>query len=185
MMTTATATFETIGTELVERAKAGNREAQKAVLDAYGGLVYALCRRLARQPDDAYQDIWARVFTKLDSFDASRPGSLKSWVMTVAHRHLIDRHRRLTTQGHIVPLDGIGSSGPDPEAEASRLQRARRLEEALTELSDDHRRVVVLHHIHGVPLQDIADVEEVAVGTIKSRLHRARAELADRMGGAS
>ena len=66
---------------------------------------------------------------------------------------------------------------PGPERLAQSRQLTARLEAALPLLAEEHRRVVVLHHLHGLPLEEIAAAEGVALGTIKSRLHRARARL--------
>ena len=57
-------------------------------------------------------------------------------------------------------------------------EQRQRLESAIAQLPEDQRRCVVLHHIEGLSLSDIASLEQVAIGTIKSRLHRGRAHLA-------
>ena len=86
----------------------------------------------------------------------------------------------------------MAHSGPAAAADLTlrraadeRIDRRRcqvRLEAALERLPYAHRRVVLLHHLNGVPLADIAAAEGVAVGTIKSRLHRGRARLAELLG---
>src|SRR5690606_22014330 len=61
---------------------------------AHGPAVYALCRRLTPDPDDCYQEIWEKVFRALPRFDPGGAASVRTWILTIAHRHLVDRHRR-------------------------------------------------------------------------------------------
>lgn len=145
---------------------------------AHGPAVYALCRRLTPDPDDCYQEIWEKVFRALPRFDPGGAASVRTWILTIAHRHLVDRHRRRLVRGQVLPLGEHAATGPDASEAAEARQGLRRLERALERLPADQRRIVVLHHVHGLPLEAIAETEGVPVGTVKSRLHRARARLA-------
>lgn len=165
---------------LVQRAQRGDHAAWAQLLTREGPRVYALCRRLDHDPDDAYQAIWEKVVRHLDRFDVRGPQPFVSWLMTVAHRHLVDRHRRRRVRGVVVPFAEPPEGASDPAAPDREVDAARardRLEDAIASLPDAGRRVVVLHHIHGQELSAIAAAEGVAVGTVKSRLHRARARL--------
>lgn len=154
------------------------RPSADEVVTRHGPLVWALCRRLDPRPEDAYQEVWEKLLRNLDRFDPRGPASLKTWLATVTHRHLVDRHRRRTTRGEVVPIEGAPPTPARGERELDRLRGMKRLEAAVAGLPEPHRRVVVLHHVHELPLEEIAAVEGVAVGTVKSRLHRARARLA-------
>jgi RNA polymerase sigma-70 factor (ECF subfamily) len=167
----------------VERAAAGDLRARRALVEGYGPLVYSLCRRLDPSPDDAYQEIWEKAFRALGRFDPGGSARFSTWLTTLAHRHLIDRHRRRRTRGEVLSLEGLASEQPGAEAALSRRQREVQLERALQRLPIAQRRVVVLPHINGLSLETIASQEGVAVGTIKSRLHRGRARLAQLLGG--
>ncbi len=165
--------------ELVSAARVGDRDAQRVLVEQHGPVVLALCRRLAVDPEDAFQDIWVRIFRALTHYDLSRPPRLRAWILTVAHRHLIDRHRKRTRRGIAVPFDDrTADVRPRPDESLARRRRALRLHQAIEALSPDQRRAVVLHHLAGTPLVDIAGAEGVGVNTIKSRLHRGRARLA-------
>lgn len=148
-----------------------------ALVAAHGARVYSLCRRLDPDADDAYQAVWEKVWLHLDDLDPER-GSTQAWLVTLTHRTLIDRHRRRRSQGVVVPLPDIAEHRPSAPALIHAAERRAQLETALSRLPESWRRVVVLHHLEGEPLDDIAAREGVPVGTVKSRLHRGRARLA-------
>jgi RNA polymerase sigma-70 factor (ECF subfamily) len=77
----------------------------------------------------------------------------------------------------IEGLAGADDSGTDPVANNQRLEQIQRLDTALAQLSDEHRMVVLLHDTEGYKLKEIQELTGIPVGTIKSRLHRARARL--------
>ncbi|MCO4769600.1 MAG: sigma-70 family RNA polymerase sigma factor [Deltaproteobacteria bacterium] len=160
----------------------GDDDAWAQLLAEQGPRVYGLCRRLDPDPDDAYQAIWEKVLRGLHRFDPTGPSPLRSWIMTVAHRHLVDRHRRRTVRGVVLslaePPEALARE-LDPESSAVRNRAHQQLDAALAQLPEPGRRVVVLHHIHGLDLSTIAQGEGVAIGTVKSRLSRARARLHD------
>lgn len=169
--------------ELLDLARAGERRGRAALVATLGPTVWALCRRLDPEPEDAYQEAWAHLFRALPRFADDGPASLRTWCVRVVRRRLVDRHRRARVRGivgHLAPeqLEEHPGRGLDPEARAARSQRQARLEAALQRLPAAQRRVVVLHHLHGVPLAELAVDEGVAEGTVKSRLHRGRARLA-------
>ncbi len=167
---------------LVDRAVAGDPAAIASLVQAHGPLVYSLSRRLTPDADDAYQEVWEKVLKALPRFDPGGSASIRTWIVTITHRHLVDRHRRRQVRGEIVPLTGLAAHQEAPGVALDRGRRQARLERALRTLPEPQRRVVVLHHVQGLSLQDIAATERVAVGTLKSRLHRGRAALARRLG---
>ena len=174
--------------ELIAAARRGEAAAWRTLVAQHGPTIYALCRRLDADPDDAYQEIWEKISRNLRRFEvrgAAQPG-LGAWARTLARRHLIDRHRRRSARGEVIaqltPPEPVSDDGA-AEAIVARRERAAKLEAALQRLPPAQRRAVVLHHVEGMALDDIASAEEAAVGTIKSRLHRARARLAGMLGG--
>jgi RNA polymerase sigma-70 factor (ECF subfamily) len=168
---------------LVARAVGGDPEARAELVRVYGPLVYGLCRRLCPEADDAYQEVWEKVFGAVVRFDPEGPASVRTWIATITHRHLVDRHRRRTVRGEVVELgDRVAPEGEEPIDARRRLER---LDAALQRLPEGHRRVVVMHHLEDTSLEQIAETEGIAVGTVKSRLHRARARLLELLGGRS
>jgi RNA polymerase sigma-70 factor (ECF subfamily) len=153
------------------------------LVDTHGPRIYAMCARLDPDPDEGYQEIWERVLGALARFDPSGPASIGAWIATIARHHLVDRHRRRGVRGEVVPIDRLPAIEPAADERIAVRQRNARVEAALKRLPEAHRRVLVLHHVHGVPLETLASEENVAVGTIKSRLHRGRTRLAELLGG--
>ena len=169
----------------IRRASRGDARAWRELVARHGPRVFGLCRRLDPDPEDAYQEIWEKVFRALPGFDEAGRASLRTWLAVIAHRHLVDRHRRRGARGTLVALDGHEPDGPAPDAEV-RLDRERRrdrLETALAKLPEGQRRVLVMHHLCELPLDEIAVAEGVPIGTLKSRLHRGRGRLAELLGG--
>jgi RNA polymerase sigma-70 factor (ECF subfamily) len=161
---------------LITRARAGDPDARGDLVTSIGPSIWTSCRRMDPDPEDAYQAIWERVFLSLHRFDPHREGSLRAWVLTITRRMLVDRHRRRTVRGNVVQLDGLSVPAVVEDALDSASRKAR-LNDALQRLPDSQRRAVVFHHLQGTSLETLAHDEGVALGTIKSRLHRGRARL--------
>ncbi len=150
-----------------------------ANVERFGPMVWALCRRLDPQPDDAYQEVWEKALRA--HFDPEGSASYSTWLTTITHRHLVDRHRRRQVRANVTDTDELVDLAPLAPDALTLHATSTRLEAALSALPEPHRRVVVLHHLHEIPLDEIAAAEGVPVGTIKSRLHRARTALAQGM----
>jgi RNA polymerase sigma-70 factor (ECF subfamily) len=155
---------------MIPRAAAGDPSARTALVRAHGPSVWGLCRRLCPEPED--------VLGALSRFDPGGPATIRTWILAVAHRHLVDLHRRRRVRGEVVELPELPFV-PDTDEPLDRRRRMQRVEAALSRLPESHRRVILLHHMHGVPLEDLSQQEGVALGTVKSRLHRGRARLAE------
>ena len=148
--------------------------------------LYRLAFRLAgnkAEAEDLFQDVLTKVYVRLgDLIDIDHPGS---WLSRVMYNHFIDNRRKYARQRLIMVEEGglpgnsvdslPGEAGPEQDAE--RLDNIMRLEGALAELSENHRLVILLHDTEGYKLEEIQSITGDPVGTIKSRLHRARARL--------
>lgn len=148
--------------------------------------LYRLAWRLTgskAEAEDLFQELLIKAYGKLDDLvNIEQPGA---WLSRVMYNLFIDQHRRFVRERmQIVEeglLPGVGIAdlpgGHNPVAENEREERFRRLDSALHQLSDEHRIVVLLHDTEGYKLTEIQELTGVPVGTIKSRLHRARARL--------
>jgi RNA polymerase sigma-70 factor (ECF subfamily) len=165
----------------VQRARRGDRAAQEIFLRRYVRPLHAFLRRsgLSHEADDATQELLAKLIRVLPQFDPNGTASLTTWVFTVAHRWLIDEKRKRHLS--VAPLDEalqVADAQPRPDEQLASRQLRSELERAVSQLPEAQRRVFVLFNVHQHPLEQIAEVERVPMGTLKSRLHRARAALA-------
>lgn len=145
-------------------------------------LAFRLTSRKA-EAEDLFQELLIKAYGKLDDLVAiDDPGS---WLSRVMYNLFIDERRRFARMRmHVVeegflPGDGLeGLAGSDnPEANQQRYDKFRELGAALAQLSDEHRIIVLLHDTEGYKLEEIHNLMDIPVGTVKSRLHRARARL--------
>lgn len=165
-----------------------NRAFEKLVRPHFDRL-YRLAWRLTGQKseaEDLFQELLIKAFGKLDDLvQIDEPGS---WLSRVMYNLFIDERRRFarrrmhTVEEGEMAGDGLaglpGLPGPDnPEFDQRRFERLKKLDAALSQLSDDHRVIVLLHDTEGYKLTEIQELIGIPVGTVKSRLHRARARL--------
>ncbi len=148
--------------------------------------LYRLSWRLAgakAEADDLFQEVLIKAFGKLDQLlRIEEPGS---WLSRMMYNLFVDRHRRFTRQRLVMveegqlPGEGVQAFAGDdnPERDSQRIQQMEALEQALALLSEEHRIVVLLHDTDGYKLEEIQELMGIPVGTVKSRLHRARARL--------
>jgi RNA polymerase sigma-70 factor (ECF subfamily) len=165
---------------IIRAAQAGERAAQEAFVRRYAGPMRALVLRSGAlgEVDDLVHDLLQKLLTALPKFSVDGPASMTTWVFTVAQRWLIDASRRPRLA--LVPLaqaEAVPDGGPSAHDAVERRQLGEQLEAALATLPVDLRRLFVLAQVHQRPLQELAEAEGVPVGTVKSRLHRARALL--------
>jgi len=148
--------------------------------------LYRLAFRLTGQKaeaEDLFQELLIKAYGKLDDLVAiDEPGSWLSRVMFnlfVDERRRFARQRLHTVEEGFLPGDGLEglSGGEDPVRDNERLDKMKQLDLALAKLSDEHRLIVLLHDTEGYKLEEIHKLMDIPVGTVKSRLHRARARL--------
>lgn len=165
-----------------DRAGRGQREAFRALVVDHQHAVHAVLAQILfkgalADVDDLAQETFLRVHRALPSFEPREPGHLARWVKTIAARVAIDhlRRKRPTTESFDERVHHLGSASADELAHFRQL--GARVEAALVEIGDEQRSVLVLRQLHGLDYQEIADALQIDLGTVKSRLHRARAKL--------
>ncbi len=149
--------------------------------------VWRLARRLTEGEEealDATQEIFLRVWRGLDGWRGE--ATLSTWVFQIAWNYLRSLRRRRAQRGREVSLDPVDGApetvtvpdpAPDPERRAGAAQLLGRIEGALGLLSEQHRTVIWLRDAEGLTYEEIAAVLDVPLGTVRSRLARARDAL--------
>lgn len=174
--------------QLIAQALRGSEDAYRGIVERYQQPVLGLLLRIVRErglAEDLAQETFIKAFRALDTFQVNRKFS--SWLFKIAHNSAIDalRRRRLDT----VPLETADSDTPDllgslpasgidgPET----LLQGRNLGEAMAgaieQLRPDYRSVVQLRFVQGLAYEEIAEVMDLPLGTVKTHLHRARKKL--------
>ncbi len=152
--------------------------------------MYAFAFRLTGQRDDAedlVQDVMVKLYPRLEEVESVE--QLRPWLNRVLYRHFIDQTRKKGRQGEVTVsslaeasdqeafFDSFGADTADALECISQEQMTDRVRQVLARLTPDQRALLLLHDADGWRQEDIAQVLEVPVGTIKSRLHRCRAKL--------
>jgi RNA polymerase sigma-70 factor (ECF subfamily) len=149
--------------------------------------LYRLAWHLTRQKveaEDLFQELLIKAYGKLD--ELARIDEPGSWLCRVMYNLFVDERRRFARRRmHTIDegqlsgegLEGMPGTTADPVRESERQDKIRELDKALSQLSDEHRLVVLLHDTEGYKLAEIQELTGIPVGTVKSRLHRARARL--------
>jgi len=169
--------------ELVALARRGDRAAFGRLLRRHQRRVFALGLRWFRNADDAddlVQETFIRVWRSLERFDPDRP--FVPWLMTIA----VNRAKTLAarTRSDVEAIDErIPWDGPSPEDHAERARLARDVTEAMGKLPEEQRVVLHLRAVEGLAYREIAEALDIPIGTVMSRLSRAREHLRVRLGG--
>ncbi|MBI2914052.1 MAG: sigma-70 family RNA polymerase sigma factor [Chloroflexi bacterium] len=171
--------------QLIARSRQGDLDAFNRLVEHYQRPVYNLCLRMLASPqaaEDATQDAFIAAYRAIDRF---RGGGFRAWLFRIAANACYDELRRRRSRPALSldapaagqrPLD-LPHPGPPLHEHAQRLELARALQQALAALPPDQRLAVILCDVQGLDYAEIARVTGVSLGTVKSRLNRARARL--------
>ena len=138
----------------------------------------------ASDADDVLQDTFLQAFRKLSTF--REDSSFYTWVYRIAINAAINlrrRQRRMLTLSDESQINDRLVTDPElgPEKRLEHSDEVRELQDGLNQLSDEHRNILVLREINGMSYEDISELLDMPIGTVRSRLHRARLQLRDCM----
>ena len=175
---------------LVRRARTGDITAFEKLFNKYQKPVYNMLLRMLRSSDDASdltQDTFIKAYRALGSL--REEAIFYPWLRQIAVNLARNQWKRsgrvrmtsldesqTTDEGEELSRELPDFTG-NPEDLAQDEELRRKIEQAVSTLSEDHRTVVTLHHLEGMPVAEIADLLGISVGTVKSRLSRARDQL--------
>ena len=178
--------------EVVARAREGREAAFRELIGRYERPVFSLIYRLVRdreKSEDLSQETFIKVLNAIDRYDPSYKFS--SWIFKIAHNTALDHLRK--KEPETLSLDGSPHAETQSEIEASQVSVASAtqspeeytehkelsgvLEVAIGKLRPEYRTAIVLCHMEGRPYEEIAEIMDVPLGTVKTYIHRARHEL--------
>ena len=178
--------------EVVAQARAGRETAYRELIGRYERPVFSIIYRLVRDrelAEDLAQDTFIKVLNALDRYDPKQKFS--SWIFKIAHNTAIDRLRKREVD--TLSLDGspnartaddveatrivVASTEESPEEYTASREIGTEIERALARLRPEYRTAIMLWHIEDRPYEEIAEIMEIPLGTVKTFIHRARNEL--------
>lgn len=176
--------------QLIRQCQEGNRQAFMELVKAYQSMVFAVLYRLLQDKEeieDVAQEVWVKVYQSIRKLKS--PAAFRSWL----HRIVVNAFRdRMRQKGNHIAFsldddlrmeDGdsiqmeLEAPGLLPEEELLRTEWQEHLEEAIRELPPSHRAVIVMREIQGMSYEEIAYAMDISLGTVKSRIARAREKL--------
>lgn len=173
--------------DLVRRCLDGEEEAYRLLVQRYQRPIYSLVHRMVSSPDDATdltQETFVKVFRALDQFDPAR--NFSSWIYKIASNQAIDylRKRKLRTISiHADPEDNdrpaldLEDPGPPPDSRLDASLRREHLAGFVERLAPHYKVVVELRYQQQRSYEEITEILELPLGTVKARLHRAHNQL--------
>jgi RNA polymerase sigma-70 factor (ECF subfamily) len=182
--------------ELAVLAARGREPAFRELLTRYERPVFSLVYRMVRDrtlAEDLAQESFVRAFNAIGSYKPSYKFS--NWILKIANNHTIDhlRKRKLDTVSihgspHATTPDEVSqtqvvvaSEGESPHDYVEHKELGGQIERAIGELREEYRTAIVLRHVEGYAYDEIAEIMDVPLGTVKTYLHRARAELREHL----
>jgi RNA polymerase sigma-70 factor, ECF subfamily len=170
---------------LVARVREGEPRAFEALVRQYQHRVFGVAARMlgsAAEAEEVAQEVFLRVHRAIGEFRGD--SKLSTWLYAITSRVCLSRlgggHRRIVREGEEV-LTRLASGEADPAAALERTELEMALHRAIGELPEERRVVVILRDLQGLAYEEIAAALELPVGTVRSRLHRARMDLKDKL----
>jgi RNA polymerase sigma-70 factor (ECF subfamily) len=170
----------------LEQARRGDKNAFGQLIEAYQGPVYNLAYRMlgnSGEAEEAAQEAFIRAYTRLDSYDPAHKFS--TWLLSITSNYCIDQIRKrravlLSIDDPLPPHPALHSdNNKGPEAQFLAQERENLVQDLLSELPVEYRQAVVMRYWYDMSYEEIADVQATTVSAVKSRLFRARRQLAD------
>jgi RNA polymerase sigma-70 factor (ECF subfamily) len=178
--------------ELLGRYCRGQTEAFGALLRRYERELYGYLRRYLGDgtlAEDVFQNTFLQLYLKSSQYEAGRP--VRPWLYTIATHQAIDalrrngRHQAVSLEQRIEPQDGeaggllemLETHGPGPLEQAAGQERRERIRASVDRLPEFLRQVLILAYYQGLKYREIAEILDIPVGTVKSRLHAALVKL--------
>ncbi len=165
--------------ELVAKSLSGSDKAFRTLVERYQPLVYSVVRGVLGDSDtaeDVVQEVFIKVFKGLHTYRGD--AKLSTWMYRIARNEAVNAGRRTpppTTPVEDVILEAPAGEGPD---EAFRKKAIREnLDQSLARLEDNYRLVLELRYMGEMSYNEISDVMELPIGTVKTYIHRAKVEL--------
>ncbi len=173
--------------EILRNCRNGDELAWEALVRQFQARVYAIAYHYLDNAEDARdlaQEVFVRIYRNLHL--CTEASMFVPWLIRIARNACVDQLRRRKARPPAQDIDvdeavGLPATGRNPEQQWVETSRKRQVHRALRDLTDLNREVILLREILGLPLEEIATMLRVPLGTVKSRCNRARLELARKL----
>lgn len=177
---------------LIKKTLEGSTDAFESIVFKYEKMIYSLAYRMLNNREDASdvtQEVFLKLYKAMEKISQNKP-NLKAWLYTVCYNTAIDEIRRkkgkdtLSTDTAMNDKDesfiqNIESKEPNPEEMLLKKEKSQILLEAINELSEQHKDLIILRDINSLSYNEIAEITNQSLGTVKSGISRARKNLRD------
>lgn len=167
----------------LRQAQQGDEEAFARLVESYQVPVYNLCHRMLGDPveaEDAAQETFIKAYRNLGRYDMER--KFINWILTIASNHCVDRLRRrrigFISIDDMVPGTFLVDRTSTPEPSVVEMEEREKVQSLLKQLGPRDRAAVVLKYWYEMSYEEIAETLSLTVSAVKSRLHRARRDMA-------
>jgi RNA polymerase sigma-70 factor (ECF subfamily) len=175
--------------QLVAAARRGDREALEELLRRVEPRVFRFGMKMCRDPEDARDVSQETLFAAARTLGGFRSeSSLSTWLYAIARSYCIKARRRSVYAPEVVPLESAPAEAraapdatPGPDRALADRERRAALAEAIAALAPEYRRVLLMRDVEGRPASEVAAATGLSVAAVKSRLHRARAAVKERI----
>ena len=169
--------------DLIQEALQGNGQAYGELVERFQARLFNSMLQIVGSHDEAedvVQDSFVQAYLKLDSFQGN--SKFFTWLYRIAFNNALSRRRRKRNDMSLEQSREITGSDPQDKLEAPdepllRQERVNLIHQALNLLTDEHRGILVLREMDGMAYEDIAEILSINIGTVRSRLSRARNQL--------
>ncbi|MEK3936884.1 RNA polymerase sigma factor SigW [Sporosarcina sp. FSL W7-1349] len=171
----------------------GNQDAFEEIVTLFQHRLYQVCYRMlgnAQEAEDIAQEAFVRAYINIHTFDQKRKFS--TWLFRIATNLCIDRIRKKKPDYYLdaeVPgteglnlYSQVAATDELPEDQVEKMELQERIHYEIGRLPDKYRSVITLRYIEELPLQEIGDILELPLGTVKTRVHRGREALRKQLG---
>ena len=167
----------------IEQARQGNKRAFSRLVEAYQRPVYSITYRMLGNPEeaeDAAQETFLKAFSNLRKYDPDRKFS--TWLFSIANHHCIDRLRKRRVKWVSIDdnpvLGNMEGDSPRPETQALGQEQRDSIQHVIEQLEPGYRMPLVLRYWEECSYEEIAEIMEISIPAVKSRLFRARQQVA-------
>ena len=181
-------TMDALVNKRIKEVLKGDQNAFAEIVELYQDKLYRVCYRMLgnkHEAEDIAQEAFVRAFVNIHTFDTNRKFS--TWLYRIGTNLCIDRIRKKKPDyfldAEVAGAEGlnmysqIASTDELPEDEVLKMEMQERVQYEISRLPDKYRAVIVLKYMEDLPLQEISDILDMPLGTVKTRIHRGREAL--------